>query len=106
MQSGNNAVPNLPAPVHLSPRSAALWQELVAYRCKSTERRVLLQLALEDLDRADALREQIAHEGAIQVSERSKLARIHAGLKVEAEVRRRFLRTWDMLNLTWGERTF
>src|ERR1044071_570241 len=106
MQSGFNPVPTPPPPAHLSPRSAALWQELVAYRCKSTERRVLLQLALEDLDLADKLREQIAREGAIQTSERSKLARPHAALRVEAEARRRFLRTWNMLNLTWGERTF
>src|ERR1044071_6976352 len=106
MQSGTNTVPSPPAPAHLSPRSAALWQELVAYRCKSTERRVLLQLALEELDLADKLREQIAQEGAIQTSERSKLASPHAALRVEAEARRRFLRTWNMLNLTWQRRGY
>src|ERR1051325_97267 len=106
MQSDKNTVPSPPAPAHLSPRSAALWQELVMYRCNSTERRVLLQLALEDLDLADKLREQIAREGPIQTSNRSRLARPHAALRVEAEARRRFLRTWKMLNLTYGERAF
>jgi len=64
MKSGKGDVPPLPpAPAHLSERSGAIWRDLVEDRCDSLERRILLQLALEDLDRADALREQIAREG-------------------------------------------
>lgn len=91
-----------PTPAHLSERSAAIWCELAVDRCNSTERRLLLEQALSDLDRADTLREQVQREGATVTSARSKLARAHPALKIEAEFRRRFLRTWSMLRLTWG----
>ena len=99
MKSGKTNAPQLPAPSHLSPRSAALWQEVVADRCDSLERQVLLQLALEDMDPADKLRAQIEAEGLTQTSARNKLVRAHPALKIETEARRRFLRAWDMLNL-------
>jgi phage terminase small subunit len=104
VKSGNNR-PAPEPPGHLSDRSQALWRALVEHRCDSVERQVLLRLALEDLDRADALREQIEREGAIQTSDRSKLARAHAALKVEAETRR-LLRTWALLDLTWRDRYY
>src|SRR3954452_20276357 len=93
-------------PGHLSERSQALWRELVRYRCDSAERRILLECALSDLDRADALREQIAHEGVTVTSARSKLSRLNPGLRVENELRRRFLAAWRTLDLTWRERDF
>ena len=91
------------APKHLSKRAKAIWRELVEERCDSVERQVLLQSALEDLDRVDALREQIAREGAMQTSERSGLSRAHPALKIEAEARRRFLAAWRTLDLTWRD---
>src|SRR3954447_1094132 len=90
-------------PGHLSERSQALWREFVRYRADSAERQVLLESALSDLDRADALREQIAREGVTVTSARSKLMRAHPALKVEAEMRRRFLAAWRTLDLTWRE---
>ena len=89
-------------PGHLSERSQALWRELVRHRCNSAERRLLLECALADLDRADALREQIAREGATVTSARSKLVRAHPALKIESEMRRRFLAAWRALDLTWN----
>src|SRR3954447_758229 len=93
-------------PGHLSQRSQALWNELVRYRCNSVERRILLECALSDLDRADALREQIVHEGVTVTSARSKLPRLHPALRVENELRRRFLAAWRTLDLTWSERGY
>src|SRR3954452_18505225 len=84
-------------PAHLSEKSAAIWRELTPHRCDSVERRVLLECALSDLDRADELRAQIQAEGATIVNRRSKLPRPHPGLKVEAELRRRFLAAWRTL---------
>src|SRR3954452_19716150 len=100
MKSGNER-PAPEPPGHLSKRSQALWTELVRYRCDSAERRLLLECALSDLDRADVLREQIEREGVTVTSTRSKLARAHPALKIEAEMRRRFLAAWRALDLTW-----
>ena len=85
-------------PGHLSERSQALWRELVRRRCNSVERQTLLECALSDLDRADVLRAQIAREGAMVTSARSKLPRAHPALKIEAEMRRRFLAAWRALD--------
>src|SRR4051794_29484663 len=98
--------PNPEPPEHLSERSRALWCELVRHRCNSVERQLLLECALTDLDRADALRMQIAREGAMVTSARSKLPRAHPALKIEAEMRRRFLAAWRALDLTWSQRGF
>lgn len=103
VKTGNRTAPQPPAPSHLSERSAAIWAELAAHRCASTERRLLLEQALSDLDRADALRAVIEREGATVTNARSKLARAHPALKIEGEFRRRFLKTWGMLRLIQGE---
>jgi len=91
-------------PEHFSDRAKALWIELVRHRCDSVERQVLLRYALEDLDRADRLREQITRDGETVVSKRSGLARLNPALKVEAEARRRFFSAWKALALTWPAR--
>ena len=62
-----------------------------------------LSEALTDLDRADALREQIDREGATITSARSKLTRVHPAFRIENEMRRRFLAAWRALDLTWRE---
>jgi phage terminase small subunit len=93
-------------PEHLTERSQALWRELVKRRCDSAERQLLLECALTDLDRADALRQRIEREGAMVTSARSKLPRAHPALKIEAEMRRRFLAAWRALDLTWAQRGY
>ena len=103
MKSGNER-PAPEPPGHLSERSQALWRDLVRYRADSAERQVLLECALSDLDRADALRAQIAAEGATVTSARSKLTRVHPAFRIESELRRRFLAAWRTLDLTWRER--
>ena len=102
MKSGNER-PAPEPPWHLSERSQALWRELVRYRCDSAERRLLLECALTDLDRANVLRERIEREGVVVVSARSKLARAHPAFRIENEMRRRFLTAWRALDLTWRE---
>ena len=74
--------------------SAHKWRDLVLRRWDSSERQVLGEFALTDLDRADALREQIERDGATVTSARSKLARAHPVLRIEAEMCRRFLAAW------------
>ena len=81
MKSGNER-PAPEPPGHLSERSQALWRELVRYRCDSAERRLLLECALTDLDRADRLREAIDREGVTITSARSKLPRAHPALRL------------------------
>jgi phage terminase small subunit len=99
MQNGKKPMPE--PPEHLSERAQALWSELVLRRCDSTERRTLLLMALEDLDRIDALRELVAREGVFQKSTRSGLDRPHPAIRLEADARRRFIGAWRLLRLVW-----
>src|SRR3954451_14738800 len=89
-----------PAPDHLSPAASTIWRELTAELVLTTERRILLGHVLEDFDRCRELRERITADGGpILRSQRSGLPHAHAGVKMEAEPRARFVRGWRALGL-------
>ena len=90
---------DLTPPGHLSARSRALWCSIVPRRAKSPERLVLLQVALEALDRADAAQALIAAEGMVTVTARSGVAHLHPVLRIERESRVLFCRIWSELGL-------
>src|SRR5262249_39123949 len=81
-------------PAHLSPRSQALWCELVPRRAKSPERLTLLQAALEALDRVDLAREAITKEGMITTTETTGAVHVHPLCKLEREAKAQFLTGW------------
>src|SRR5438067_11478263 len=94
--------PKLPeAPAHLSDRAKELWRQTVA-RAQSPERQILLQTALESLDRADQAAAVVAVEGLVVKSERSHFSHAHPLLKVEEDSRARFMKCWTKLGFGTG----
>ncbi len=89
-----------PAP-HLSARSTALWRELVPSRARSAGRLVLLQSALEALDRADQAREVLDREGLTTTTKRSGVVHLHPLVRVEKDSRAQFRAAWSRLGLEW-----
>lgn len=88
-----------PAPKTLSPRAASFWKSLVPRRCASPERLLLLEAALEALDRADAALEILSRDGLTYTTETTKAVHAHPMLKVEADARRTLVRLWLALGL-------
>jgi P27 family predicted phage terminase small subunit len=94
--------PPPPPPEHLSERSKALWARIVSERrVRSVGRPVLLQTALEALDRAEAARQAVEKEGMTKTTPATGAVHIHPLLKVERESRQLFARLWEQLGLTW-----
>src|SRR5262245_54860243 len=93
--------PPPPAPAHLSERSAALWNRLVAKEVQSAQKRTLLLSALEVLDRIDQARGIIAREGMTTTTKRSGAVHVHPLVKVEMESRRLFSKMWGQLCLAF-----
>lgn len=87
-----------PAAGHLSEKSRQLWAELVPSRAKSPGRRVLLQTALEALDRADEAREAIAASGLTTTTKTTGAVHVHPLVKVEREARQQFAKIWSDLH--------
>ena len=87
------------APHHLSPRGRQLWGEVGPTAAKTAGRQALLQAALECLDTADAARRLVEAEGLIVKTERSGVAHVHPGVRVEREARGQFARIWKELGL-------
>jgi phage terminase small subunit len=96
-------VPWLAAPVHLSEKARALWDIIVPRRAKSPERRAVLQVALEALDRADEAAAVIRREGLVSLAPGSKVVHVPPPVKVEREARQLFVKTMAKLSLTWDE---
>jgi P27 family predicted phage terminase small subunit len=88
-----------PAPAHLSERAASFWRHLMPDRCGSPGRILLLEAALDALDRADEAAELIKRDGLVTKSERSGVVHAHPAIAVEAAARRQFIRLWMHLGL-------
>ncbi|HEX4276454.1 MAG TPA: P27 family phage terminase small subunit [Bryobacteraceae bacterium] len=88
--------PGPTAPEHLSIRARSLWDELIP-RAQTSGRRVLLQTALEALDRADQARQMIAAEGLVSRTKATGVVRIHPAAKIEREARADFTKIWTTL---------
>jgi hypothetical protein len=65
----------------------------------SPGRLVLLQTALESLDRAEEARQAVAVQGMTSVTERTGAVHCNPLLKVERESRQLFARIWAQLGL-------
>jgi phage terminase small subunit len=89
------------APDHLSPRAKELWGQLVPRRCGSPEQKVLLQAALEALDRSDQAGRILAAEGLTIKTLGSGTVHAHPCIQIEKESRAAFVKTWNLLNLQW-----
>ena len=63
---------------------------------------MLLQAALEALDRADAARLVIDKEGLTFSTETTGALHVHPMVKIEEKSRQLFSRTWRDLNLGWA----
>lgn len=85
-------------PEHLTDRSKELWRRLTTVRARTPERIELIRVALEDLDRADALRTRLDDLHGIPAAYEQLLA-YH---RMEHLVRLRIIRAWDLLGLTWS----
>lgn len=101
-------IPEIPPtpepPEHLSDRSKQIWSD-VTYRARSPGRFVLLQTALEALDRADEARAQVDKEGLTTTTKTTGAVHIHPLLKVERDNRALFARIWyGQLCLHWDQR--
>ena len=86
------------APASLSPRARKLWAALVGEWMFDTQGLVLLEVALQALDRLHEAREIIAREG-LTVSRNGGLARVHPATRLEREARIGFLQAWRALGL-------
>ena len=96
---------DIPTPAHLSERSKKLWQSIVPRRAKSLERQILLQTALEALDRSDEAREELKNQGLIEKKKNGILKHEKPLLKIERENRQFFLKCWKQLDLHWEHRS-
>jgi phage terminase small subunit len=99
---------NLPIPdppEHLSDRSKGIWCDVIDEPC-SPGRLVLVQTALEALDRADEARKQVEKEGLTTTTKTTGAVHVHPLLKVERDNRALFARIWHgQLRLHWDYRT-
>ena len=86
-------------PAHLSERAKALWKQIVPARGWSPGRLVLLQTALESLDRADEARSAVQAAGLTTVTARTGVIHVNPLVKIEREARGQFLATWGQLRL-------
>lgn len=70
-------------------------------RAKSSERLVLLQAALEVLDRANEARKLLSTEGLTTKTKTTGAVHVHPLLKVEQEARQQFGKIWNDMGLSW-----
>jgi P27 family predicted phage terminase small subunit len=90
-------------PAHLSERAKKIWREVV-YRVRSPGRVVMLQTALEALDRADEAREAVSKEGLTVTTKTTGAVHVHPLLKVEKDQRALFSKLWRELALHWDSK--
>ena len=87
-------------PEHLSERSKAIWREIVPRQAKSPERRVLVQTALELLDRLDSVRAELDAAGSCTVKTlTTNTVHQHPLVKLECDLRSQFTALWFKLQL-------
>ena len=84
------------APRGLSERSKRIWKGVLEEWALDKSLLVLLQTALESLDRRDEARKLIKGDGIVTVSP-SGMKRAHPALKIERESTAAFLQAWRMI---------
>ena len=92
---------DFPPPEHLSERSGRIWADVVPSRCRSPGRLLLLQTALESLDRCEQARREVGESGLTTKTETSGAIHANPAVKIEREFRGQFLSAWNQLGLGW-----
>ena len=88
----------LGSPQHLSKRSRAVWAEVDETFEIDAARRIMLQTALEALDRYNEAREKLNAEGVCFTSE-TGVIHLHPATRIEKESRDGFIKAWRSLDL-------
>ncbi|MHB1038120.1 MAG: P27 family phage terminase small subunit [Pirellulales bacterium] len=91
----------LPPPEHLSDRAKTIWRAVVPLHI-SPGRLLLVQTALEALDRCDEARRLIEKEGLTSKTETTGALHIHPAIRVEKDARAQFLAAWSKASLCWA----
>ncbi len=89
------------SPIGLSPKSEAIWRQIVPKRGRSIGRLILIEQGLKSLDRANEAAEVLKLEGLTSKTETTGAIHIHPLVKVERESRALFAKIWDQLGLGW-----
>ncbi len=90
------------APQGLSPASKKIWKAVTAEWLLSIDGVVLLQCALEALDRLKQAQAEVDTDG-ITITSPSGLIRPHPSLRLEKEAAGRFLQAWKQLGFSQEE---
>jgi phage terminase small subunit len=94
----HDAAPSDP-PAHLSPRSCELWRNVIG-QVRTAGRQVLLQTALEALDRADQAAELVRSQGmTLRTKKGTGVVRVNPAMAIEAKAREQFMKAWKELRL-------
>ena len=94
------------APKHLSEKAQRYWTAVVPRRAESVERRAMIQVALEALDRADEAAQIIAAEGMTVKTAASGAIHVNPAVRIEREARQQFHRIWTSLQLHFDEKAW
>jgi phage terminase small subunit len=86
-------------PSHLSERSKEIWGQIGPKHAREVGRQILLQHALECLDRCDQARKAIADEGLTSITARSGVAHVHPMARVESEARKMLAKLFFQLGI-------
>ena len=90
-------------PDGLSPRSGALWRELVPLRARSPERLQALEIALRALDRWDQIRAALDGQELMHVTRSTGAHHLNPLLRAERAAQRDFTALWEQLGLNSRE---
>ena len=89
-------------PEHLSDRAKLIWRSVVPTRCKSPERLLFLEAALDAHDRAHEAAKIIAVEGMLTTTARTGVKHANPMVKIERESREQFAKLWKAMNLQFS----
>jgi hypothetical protein len=105
LKTDQRTIPTHVEPEGLSPRSAALWRQLVAAgRVKSPGRATLLEQAFRALDLSDAARAERERDGLTIVNATTGLRHANPVTRLEKDALATFLSCWKALGLEWDQR--
>jgi phage terminase small subunit len=90
------------APQHLSERSKALWYSVVPDKVSTPHKLVLVQTALEALDRVEEARTTLLKAGLARISDSTGKIHLNPLCRIEKDARLQFTNIWcKQLHLHW-----
>lgn len=91
-----------PVPTGLSEAAQTVWVHETSTRTRSAGRRLMLAEALRAIDTANALRDEIARDGATAKATNGKMAHVDPRARLEHEARATFVKLARALTLEWS----